>query len=95
MSRKSYWVYILASRTRVLYIGVTNNLERRVAEHRAGEGGVFTKRYRVRQLVYVEEYPDVNDAITREKELKGWTRAKKVALIEGANATWRDLSAPL
>ena len=91
--RKSYGVYILASRTRVLYIGVTNDLERRAAEHRSGEGGAFTRRYRVHQLVYAEEYPDVNDAIAREKELKGWTRAKKVALIERMNSRWRDLIA--
>ena len=92
--RKSYWTYILASRSRVLYVGVTNNLARRVAEHRAGEGGHFTKRYRVHRLVHAEERYDVRDAIAREKQIKGWTRAKKVALIERENPAWRDLAAP-
>lgn len=91
--RKSYWVYILSSRSKVLYIGVTNDIETRVAQHRAGQGGAFTKCYKVHQLVHLEGYPDVRDAIAREKELKGWTRAKKVALIEAANASGRDLAA--
>lgn len=90
--RKSYWVYVLASRTRVLYVGATTNLARRVAEHRAGEGGAFTRRYHVRQLVYAEEHADVRDAIRREKELKGWRRERKVALVDGANPDWRDLA---
>lgn len=89
----SYWVYILASRSRVLYVGVTNDLARRVAEHRAGEGGAFTKRYRVHRLVHAEEHRDVRDAIAREKTLKGWTRARKVALVEAANPEWADLGA--
>ena len=94
MSRppRSYWVYILASRTRVLYVGVTNDLARRVAEHRAGQGGAFTKRYHVHRLVYAEEHRDVRDAIAREKALKGWTWARKVALVERANPDWHDLA---
>ena len=91
--RKSYWVYVLASRTRVLYIGVTNDLGRRAAEHRAGEGGAFTRRYKVHRLVHAEEHADVRDAIRREKELKGWKRARKVALVESTNPDWRDLAA--
>ena len=89
---RSYWVYILASRSRVLYVGVTNDLARRVAEHRAGEGGTFTSRYRVRELVYCEEHWSPRDAIQREKEIKGWTRAKKRALVETVNPDWTDLA---
>ena len=90
---RSYGVYILASRSRVLYIGVTNNLVRRVAEHRAGRGGAFSRRYRTHALVYAEEHPQARDAIAREKALKGKSRAKKVALITSQNPEWRDLSA--
>ena len=90
---RSYWVYILASTSRVLYIGVTNDLARRVAEHRAGDGGAFTKQYRVHRLVYAEGHPSPRDAIAREKALKGWKRARKVALVEGGNPEWRDLAA--
>ena len=89
---RSYWVYILASRSRVLYVGVTNDLARRVAEHRAGEGGTFTSRYRVRELVYCEEHRSPRDAIQREKQIKGWTRAKKRALVETVNPDWTDLA---
>lgn len=92
MARKTYWTYLLASRTRVLYVGVTNDLARRVEEHRAGRGGAFTKRYRVRRLVYAEEHADVRDAIRREKQVKGWRRERKVALVEAANPEWRDLA---
>ncbi|HIG75544.1 MAG TPA: GIY-YIG nuclease family protein [Bacteroidetes bacterium] len=93
MGRKSYWTYILASRTRVLYIGVTNDLARRLAEHRAGIGSQFTKRYRVHRLVFAEEHSDVRDAIQREKQLKGWKRDRKVALIDAHNPEWLDLAA--
>lgn len=88
---KQYWVYILSNHARTLYTGVTNNLQRRVAEHRAGEGGAFTRKYRIGQLVYYEEHPSVHDAIRREKEIKGWRREKKVRLIERGNAGWIDL----
>ena len=89
---KQYWVYLLASHSRRLYVGVTNNLARRLAEHRAGEGGAFTKRYNVHRLVYFEEHPDVRDAIRREKEIKGWRREKKLQLIERHNAGWIELA---
>ena len=92
---KRYWVYLLASHNRRLYVGVTNDLERRVREHKAGEGSAFTQRYHIHRLVYFEEHMDVRDAICREKEIKGWRRARKLALIESANAGWMDLAAPL
>jgi putative endonuclease len=74
-----------------MYIGVTNNLENRVAQHREGKGGAFTRKYRVNTLVYAEEYQYVEDAIAREKELKGWRRSKKDALVGAANPSWADL----
>jgi putative endonuclease len=80
-----YSVYIMSSQTRVLYIGVTNYLERRVEQHKAGVGSAFTTRYRVRSLVHYEETSDVHAALERERHLKGWTRARKVALIESEN----------
>jgi putative endonuclease len=88
----SYYVYILASPSRTIYIGVTNNLERRVYEHAQKLTPGFTSRYNVSRLVYVEETPDVYAAISREKQLKGWRRARKIALIEESNPEWRDLS---
>ncbi|MGH7584253.1 MAG: GIY-YIG nuclease family protein [Gemmatimonadales bacterium] len=89
---RTYSVYILASWTRVLYIGVTGNLQRRVAEHRSKDASGFSARYRVRRLVYVDQTPDVRAAIQREKELKAWSRQKKITLIEAVNPTWRDLA---
>lgn len=77
----NYYTYILASRSRVLYVGITNNLERRVAEHKTGEIPGFTKQYRVNQLVWFEEFPTATQAIEAEKRIKGWTREKKIALI--------------
>jgi len=88
-----YYVYILSSRSRNLYTGVTNNLARRVSEHREGRIPGFTHRYRIHRLVYFESYRDVRDAISREKEIKGWRRSKKVALIEEHNRRWDDLAA--
>ena len=76
-----------------MYVGVTNNLENRVAEHRCGKGGAFTRRYRVNTLVYAEEFQYIEDAIAREKEIKGWRRSKKDALVEASNPTWADLLA--
>ena len=93
MAGRQYWVYILASQSRVLYVGVTNhNMTRRLAEHRSGQGGAFTRRYRTHALVYLEEHPRITDAIAREKTLKGWSRAKKAALVESTNPVWRDLA---
>ena len=89
---RRYFVYFMASQTRVLYIGMTNDLERRVAHHKQGSIPGFSSRYRTKRLVYFEETSDVHAAIEREKQLKGWTRAKKVALIESANSGWADLS---
>jgi putative endonuclease len=86
------YTYIVASRTRVLYIGVTTDLARRVLEHRSCEGDGFTARYKCTRLVWYERHSDPIAAITREKQLKGWSRAKKIALIEQENCTWADLS---
>ena len=95
MGERTYWVYILASRRNgTLYIGVTNDLSRRVWEHKEGRSE-FTGRYGVRMLVYYESYPDVRNAIQREKNLKKWPRRWKLALIEGSNRDWRDLYADL
>jgi len=91
MSTGNYYVYILASRWKVLYIGVTNDLSRRVEEHRSGQFGGFTRKYHVTRLVYFEHLTVVSAAIAREKTLKGWRRSRKVALVEAANPTWRDL----
>ena len=90
---RTFWVYILASRSRVLYIGVTNDLTRRVHEHKQSLNDGFTKKYRVTRLVYFEEFTDIREAIAREKQLKGWVRARKVTLIEARNPTWDDLAA--
>ncbi len=86
------WVYIMASRNRVLYIGVTRNLHRRWNEHRAGQGAEFVHRYNGTRLVYAERTERLMDALRREKQLKGWSRSKKTALIEGANPGWQDLA---
>ena len=85
-----YYVYIMASRSRVLYTGVTNDLARRIHEHKLGLIPGFTSKYRITRLVYFEEFPDVQDAIAREKQIKGWVRARKIRLIEGHNPTWED-----
>ena len=90
---KSYYVYILASATKTLYIGITNDLLRRVGQHKSKSIAGFTKKYNIDKLVYFEETTDVNAAIAREKELKAWRRAKKIALIETSNLGWDDLSA--
>jgi putative endonuclease len=87
-----YYVYIVASRTRVLYCGVTNNVERRVPEHKAGIVPGFTANYLCERLVWFEHYRYVRNAIAREKQIKNWTRAKKIQLIEEENSSWADLS---
>ena len=88
----TYCVYIMASKSRTLYTGVTNNLERRVLEHRCKLVPGFTARYNIDRLVYYEVCGDPRAAISREKQIKGWTRLRKVALIESLNRDWKDLS---
>ena len=90
---KTGYTYILASkRNGTLYIGVTNNLARRVHEHKTGYNERFTKRYRVHRLVYYEAFDDIRNAIKREKQLKKWNRRWKIGLIQSVNPEWRDLS---
>ncbi len=88
----SYWVYIMTNRTGTLYVGVTNNLQRRVYEHVNHLIPGFTSRYAIDRLVYAEEINEVAAAIEREKQIKAWRRSKKVALIDSVNPEWRDLS---
>jgi putative endonuclease len=90
---KTFYVYILASKSRVLCVGVTNDLERRLFEHRQKLVPGFTEKYNVTQLVYYELFENVRDAIAREKQIKAWRREKKVMLIERSNPKWRDVSA--
>ena len=93
MSRHyTYYLYIMASKSRAIYVGVTGFLMARVLRHRAGEGGVFTRKYRVHRLVHFQSFHSVGDAIARETEIKKWRREKKVALIEQENPTWEDLA---
>jgi putative endonuclease len=82
----------MRSRSRNLYTGVTNNLERRVWEHKSGLAKGFTSPYRIDRLVYFETGCDIRAAVSREKQIKGWLRSKKIELIESRNATWADLS---
>ncbi len=90
---RQYWVYILTNKMNtVLYTGVTSNLEQRVFQHREKLVPGFTRKYNATKLVYCEETNDVHVAIEREKQIKGWTRAKKIALIESNNPLWKDLS---
>jgi len=93
MSKGPYFTYIVASRSRTLYIGITGDLRRRVFEHKLKLRGGFTARYNCNRLVWFERFVEVTSAIDREKELKGWLRKKKIALIESVNPTWEDLSA--
>ncbi len=90
-----YYVYIIASRSRNIYIGVTNHLLRRITEHREGKADSFTAKYRIHRLVHFERFQYINNAIAREKHLKHFTREEKVALIESDNPTWEDLAAEL
>ncbi len=92
MQDKTYYVYILTNwNNRVLYIGVTNNLQRRVYEHKNGLVDGFTKKYNVHKLVYVENCGEITDAIAREKQLKGWLRKRKNELVESKNPTWEEI----
>jgi len=87
-----YYIYIMASHSRVLYTGVTNDLTRRVNEHKRGLNAGFTSKYRVTRLVYFEEFTDIRDAIAREKAIKGWKRSRKISLFEERNPAWEDLA---
>ena len=89
---KEYYVYIMASKSKVLYIGVTNDLERRLWEHKEKIVKGFTAKYNVDRLVYFEQYGDIYEAISREKQLKNWHRQWKINLIEKTNPDWKDLS---
>lgn len=89
---KQYYVYILTNHTGTLYTGVTNSLERRVSEHKQKLLSGFTSKYNLARLVYYEMFNDVREAIAREKQIKGWLRAKKIALIESVNPNWKDLT---
>jgi len=91
--QKGYFVYIMSSQRRVLYVGISSNLPLRVWQHRTGALEGFTSKYNVTQLVYYECFQNVRDAIHREKEIKGWIRQKKIALIESVNPKWKDFSA--
>jgi putative endonuclease len=90
---KQYYVYIMTNHSGTLYTGVTNDLTRRIYEHKQGQGGRFTSRYRVTGLLYFEETRDIHAALAREKQLKGWRRARKLELIAKDNPKWVDLSA--
>lgn len=89
---KTYWVYIMASKSLNLYTGVTGNLQRRVLQHRHKLVQGFSAKYNINRLVYYETFGDILAAIRREKQIKGWLRAKKIALIESTNRDWKDLS---
>ena len=89
---KNYYTYIVASRSRTLYIGVTSNLEQRIWQHKNKTYEGFSASYNCNRLVWCEQYCNVGAAIAREKELKGWRRARKIELIEETNASWSDLS---
>ena len=89
---KQYYVYIMTNRSKTLSTGVTNDLIRRVYEHKNKMIDGFTKKYNITKLVYYEETNDIQAAIAREKQIKGWVRSKKIALIESANPKWDDLS---
>jgi putative endonuclease len=89
----AYFVYILSNTSKTLYVGVTNDRLRRLAEHRSKAVSGFSARYNLTRLVYYEETSDIAAAIAREKQIKGWLRMKKIALIESANPHWKDLAA--
>ena len=89
---KIYYVYIMVNQSRTLYVGFTNNIERRVQQHKAGLAEGFTGRYNIDTLVYVESFRDAFSGIAREKKIKRWRRDKKLRLIAQDNADWRDLS---
>ena len=89
---KTYYVYIMTNQSRTMYVGLTNNIRRRMREHKAGLIEGFTHRYHIDTLVYFESFGDVESAIAREKQIKNWRREKKLRLINQENPDWRDLS---
>ncbi len=89
---REYFVYIMTNRSGTLYVGVTNNLLYRVHQHKNAPESTFTGRYKMTRLAYFESTPDVTAAIAREKQLKGWTRKRKIALVASTNPRWLDLS---
>ena len=89
---RQYYVYILSNDSRMLYVGVTGDIERRMSEHKLKLIDGYTKRYNLTRLVYYEDYDRVQDAIAREKQLKGWLRRRKIELIEEDNPLWEDLA---
>ena len=91
--KKEYYIYIMTNKSRTLYTGVTGDLEGRVYQHKHQHGSTFTSKYKINQLVYYGSFASVLDAIAREKQIKGWLRAKKIALIDSMNPNWEDLSA--
>jgi len=92
MKEHQYFAYIMCSRTGTLYIGMTNNIYRRALQHKRGEIEGFSSKYHCNRLLYYESFDDVHRAIGREKQLKGWLRARKIALIESRNPRWSDLA---
>ena len=93
MGNRAYCVYILSNASHRLYVGVTGDLERRIAEHKTKSLEGFSSRYNVTRLVHCEVFGDIRYAIAREKQIKGWLRSKKIALIEAKNPRWTDLAA--
>jgi putative endonuclease len=91
----NFYVYIVASRSRVIYVGLTNDIRRRTREHKEGLIEGFSRRYKCNRLVYYETFQYVNNAINREAEIKKWSRKKKLALIQTVNPTWEDLAAEM
>ena len=91
-SERRYYVYIMASRSLNLYMGVTNNICQRALQHKSGEFEGFTKKYHINRLVYYERFGHIGNAIAREKQIKSWTRAKRLALIKSKNPAWQDLA---
>jgi putative endonuclease len=89
---KQFYVYIMTNKSKTLYVGVTNNLQRRVYEHRNKIIQGFTSKYNITKVVYFEVFNDIESAIRREKQIKGWLRKKKIDLIESTNPDWIDLS---
>ena len=89
---KTYYMYIMANISRNVYVGMTNDFARRVQQHKEGAISGYTKRYKIKKLVYYATFNNPRDAIAAEKKVKGWLRAKKIALIESENPSWRDLA---